>query len=153
LAGMDDRKGLGHGSRILEITRDLTLQVTGFEPLLPNHQKRSRIENYNEVSFDQGKDAMKLLWQSEQGKAIKLSLGMQKFRISGNLIRKRNIMAPQMGISKKFKNVEYTTHCLDPQSEEISSLASLDVEPLALENEFRCKSLEFIVHSILVCFN
>ena len=62
-------------------------------------------------------------------------------------------MAPNMGILKKFKSLEYTTHYADPESESSSSVASPGVASLALENEFRHNSLEFIVHSVLVRFS
>ena len=58
-----------------------------------------------------------------------------------------------MGLSKEFKSVEYTRHYVDSESEESFVVASLDVEILAFEHEFRCQSLEFIVGSILVRFS
>ena len=62
-------------------------------------------------------------------------------------------MAPKMGISKRLKSLEHTTHYADPESESSFSVAGLGVASLALEYEFRRNSLEFIVHSVLVRFS
>ena len=59
-------------------------------------------------------------------------------------------MAPKMGILGKFKRLEYTKHSANSEYETILSVAPLCVEILASEDEFRRKSLEFIVHSFLV---
>ena len=62
---------------------------------------------------------------------MKLSLGAPKFRKSGNVIRKRNRMAPEMGISKILKNVKYSRQYVDSEYEENYLIASLSVEILA----------------------
>ena len=128
-------------------------QITDFEPLLQSHQKGSRVENFTEGSFGQKKGAVKILWPSEHGKAIKMSLGMQKFGEPTNLTRKRSRMEPTMGILRRLKTVKHTANCVDAESENGFSIASLDVEPLAFEDRLRGKRLEFIVGSILVCIN
>ena len=136
-----------------DLRRFWTLQITDFEPLLQSHQKGSRVENFTEGSFGQKKGAVKILWPSEHGKAIKMSLGMQKFRKPTNLMRKRNRMEPKMGILRRLKTVKHTANCADSESENGFPIASLDVEPLAFEDRLRGKRLEFIVGSILVCIN
>ena len=62
-------------------------------------------------------------------------------------------MAPKMGLLRKFKTLEYTKHSEDSDSEVNLSVSSLGVELLAFEDEFRHKSLKFIVHSLLVRIN
>ena len=79
--------------------------------------------------------------------------GNPKFRKSGNLIRKKNTMVSKMGILRDFKNVEYSSNCIEPESEENSFITNLVAEILASEYAFLHKSLEFIVRSILVHFN
>jgi len=59
-------------------------------------------------------------------------------------------MAPKMGILSRFKRLEYTKHSADSESEESLSVARLNMDILTFEDEFRRKSLEFIVHSFLV---
>ena len=76
--------------------------------------------------------------------------GSPKLHSDRNLIRKWNRMVQNMGISKKFKSIEYTTNDIDPGSEKSVFIASLGVELLAWEAGFRHKSLEFIVRSILI---
>ena len=79
--------------------------------------------------------------------------GTPKFHKSGNLSRKKNTMVPKMGILRNFKNVEYCSNCIEPESEENSFITNLVAEILASEYAFLRKSLEFIVRSILVHFN
>ena len=62
-------------------------------------------------------------------------------------------MAPKMEISRRFKNVEHTKNYVNPESEESVFIASLGVELLTWEHEFRRNSPEFIARSILVRFN
>ena len=118
--------------------------------MLEKHQKWYELENVMGGIFDLRKEAVKILWESEEGEAFKWSLGTQKFRKSGDLTRKRNRMAPKMGILTRFKQLKHTTNYVDPESEENGFKTSLGVELLAWKDGFRRKSLEFIVRSTLV---